>query len=342
MAAIYLGAIDEFGPIETAVALHHDVARLRERLGQVDKVEALYREILRLKSDDAVALQRIEQICRSEERWEDLANVLEKRTAAPATACPPAPSAGFACASWPASTSERLERPYEAIDTLERLLDGRSSEQRTAGEFTTTPEASDLRRGAGRPRGADPAVLARRPLGRRSSRACRSRPSWSPIGSKARALRLEMATVYEKELSLADRATEAYEAILAELPDDDEALAALDRLQRGPQPLRRPPGDPASAGRRWPRAPSGPTLVRRRARILEDRLNNPEAAASALRELGTEAIADDELMAALLRNLRRAGLAHEAARVLVAADRDRAGPRRQGQETRRTSRASPS
>ena len=40
----------------------------------------------------------------------------------------------------------------------------------------------------------------------------------------------EVATVYEKELALADRAVEAYEAMLAEIPDDAEALAALDRL----------------------------------------------------------------------------------------------------------------
>jgi hypothetical protein len=56
--------------------------------------------------------------------------------------------------------------------------------------------------------------------------------------------------------------------------------------------------------------------VRRRARILEDKLANPEAAAACLRELGEDAVRDDELMAVLLRNLRRAGLAHEAARVL--------------------------
>ena len=31
VAEIYLGAVDEFGPIENAVALHHDVARIRER-----------------------------------------------------------------------------------------------------------------------------------------------------------------------------------------------------------------------------------------------------------------------------------------------------------------------
>ena len=68
--------------------------------------------------------------------------------------------------------------------------------------------------------------------------------------------------------------------------------------------------------------------MRRRVKILEDRLNNPEAAASALRELGTDAISDDEMLAALLRNLRRAGLAHEAARALsqrIEIERSRGG-----------------
>src|SRR5262249_37924090 len=69
VVAIYLGAIDEFAPIDAAVAIHHEVARLRERLGQVDKLEDTYREILRLKADDAVALKRVEQICREQGRW---------------------------------------------------------------------------------------------------------------------------------------------------------------------------------------------------------------------------------------------------------------------------------
>src|SRR6185369_11862212 len=57
-------------------------------------------------------------------------------------------------------------------------------------------------------------------------------------------------------------------------------------------------------------------LGRRRAKILEEKLGNPEAAASCLRELGQDAVRDDEMLAALIRNLRRAGLANEAARVL--------------------------
>src|SRR4029079_6056160 len=51
----------------------------------------------------------------------------------------------------------------------------------------------------------------------------------NPDPQKARALRLQVASVYEKELAVPERATEAYEAILASAPDDEEALAALER-----------------------------------------------------------------------------------------------------------------
>ena len=159
---IYLGAIDEFGPIDTAVALHHDAARLRERLGQTDKAEALYDEILRLKSDDEVALARVEEIFRDQQRWEDLANVLEKRTSAPTEALPLGPERRKRLRELATLYEERLERPYEAIDTLERLLievGRRGAEPRRGGD------ARGERRDDRRPRGAGAPVLARRPVG---------------------------------------------------------------------------------------------------------------------------------------------------------------------------------
>src|SRR5262249_7557239 len=138
----------------------------------------------------------------------------------------------------------------------------------------------------------------------------------TPEPAKARELRLRVAGVYEKELGLSERAIEAYESVLAQIPDDAEALAALDRLHES---HARYDDLQDVLGRRSAAATGTEKvdLVRRRAKILEDKLANPEAAAACLRELGEGAVRDDELMAALLRNLRRAGLAHEAARVLA-------------------------
>jgi tetratricopeptide (TPR) repeat protein len=309
IAEIYLGSIDEFGPIEAAVTLHHDAARLRERLGQIDKAEELYRAILRLKSDDTAAIQRVEEICREQGRWEDLANVLEKRTSGPTEALPHGPERRKRLRELAALYEERLERPYEAIDTLERLLGESSEEERAAAEPPSTEETLAAYEALTR-------LYSRVGLWAKVVESLQSQADLTGDRQRARALRLEVAAVYEKELALPDRAIEAYEAILAEIPDDGEALGALDRLTEAHgrfddlQDILRRRAALASGAERI-------EIVRRRARILQDRLNNPEAAAGALRDLGAEAIADDDLLAVLLRNLRRAGLAHEAARVLT-------------------------
>ena len=313
---IYLSAVDEFGPIENAVALHHEVARFRDELGQVDKSEQLYNAILGLKSDDATALDRIEQIYRNQERWGDLSNLLERRTSGPAESLPHGPERRAKFRELAELYESRLEKPYEAIDTLERFVTETGAEEdRNHGEVTDDEDraASTAER-----------VSAYEALVRLYSRvglwanvveSLQHQADLTRDRAKVRELRLRIATVYEKELGLAERAVEAYEALLEQIPDDPQALAALDRLHEAHghyEDLQ------VILGRRAAGASGDERreIVRRRARILEERLGNPEAAASCLRELGVDAVKDDEMMAALIRNLRRAGLAHEAARVL--------------------------
>jgi golgin subfamily B member 1 len=324
IAEIYLGSIDEFGPIEAAVTLHHDAALVRERLGQIGPAEELYRSILRLKSDDAKAIARVEEICRDQQRWEDLANVLEQRTGALTEAMPHGLERRRRLRELATLYEERLERPYEAIDTLERLLRESSEEERGTREPTDSTDPGDSADSADSP-SPEETLGAYEALARLYSRvglwakvveSLQSQADLTRDRPRARALRLEVAAVYERELALPDRAIEAYEAVLAEIPEDAEALAALDRLTEAHGRF----DDLQDILRRRAAVATGTErveIVRRRARILQDRLNNPEAAAGALRDLGTEAIADDDLLAALLRNLRRAGLAHEAARVLT-------------------------
>ena len=134
---------------------------------------------------------------------------------------------------------------------------------------------------------------------------------------EVRKLRLRIADILERELGQGERAIEAFAAMYAANPDDEEALAALDRLYEAHARW----DDLQSILERRTRLASGEArtdLVRRRARILEERLGNPDAAASALRDLGPAGLADRELALALVRNLRRAGLGHEAARTLGA------------------------
>jgi tetratricopeptide (TPR) repeat protein len=307
VAAIHLGAIDEFGAVERAVALHHDVARIRERLAQPEKAEEIYRAILRLKSDDGVALARIEEISRDNERWSDLADVLDKRTGGLTEALPAGPERRAKLRELAALYEDRLEKPYEAVDVLERYV-------AEAAEDTSNADAATLE-ALSEAYGALERLYSRVGMWAKVVESLQRHADLVSDADAARTLRLRVAHVFEKELGQPDRAIEAYETLLAQAPDDGEALAALDRLHEVAgrfDDLQETIGRRAALARGNERT----ELVRRRARILEDKLANPEAAAAAIRELGDDAVRDDELMAVMLRNLRRAGLAHEAARVL--------------------------
>ena len=318
IAAIHLGAIDEFGAVERAVALHHDVALIRERLGQIDKAEELYRAILELKSDDTVALVRTEEIARDQQRWGDLADALDKRTSGPTQALPPGAERRAKLRELAALYEDRLEKPYEAIDALERYVaeaqearDENDPDEARAGA-AGVPAATRVRD----LRGARAAVLARGPVGqgRRQPAAARRAHGRRRRGAGPAPARRDRAS--RKEMGQAERAAAAYETVLAHTRRGRRgaprpSIASMRRRARFDD-LQETLGRRATAARGSERV----ELVRRRARLLEDKLANPEAAASALRDLGEEAVRDDDLMAALLRNLRRAGLAHEAARVL--------------------------
>ena len=106
------------------------------------------------RPDDAVALKRVEEIYRDQQRWEDLANVLEKRTTGPSDAITPAERRAR-MRELATLYEQHLERPYEAIDTLERLLMEAEQERRHRGR------RSRRARGIGRrSRRLDAALLA--------------------------------------------------------------------------------------------------------------------------------------------------------------------------------------
>ena len=346
---IYLGGIDGFAPAEHAVSIHLDVARFREALGQIDQAEERYQAILNLQPDQPHAILRMEEITRSQERWAELAAVLERRVSGPAPIAP-GPDRRAKMTELAGLYERALEKPYEAIDTLERLVgEAAESDGADSGESrpTEAPEAagatgapagsSDPRapldsQGGGPPARAASDVAARaetiaacEALGRLYGRVGlwvkvvdtlqrEAELTSDPVA--ARAVRIRIADVYERELGQADRAIEAFEAIRALDSRDAEALAALDRLYESHARW----DDLQEILARRAELAADETehldLVRRRARILEERLGNPEAAAGALRALGPVALADRELGAALVRNLRRAGLSHEAARTL--------------------------
>ena len=343
---IFLGGIDEFAPAEHAISVHLEVARFREALGQIDKAEERFQAILKLRPDEPRALERLEQITRSQERWPELAAILERRTSG--NEALPAGAERRAKLGELAGLYERaLEKPYEAIDSLEKLVE--ESEEETAEAAIGDTSGASARAESDDDNGEDEPTSADSPAAKKASdpatldasrieiiSACEALTRlygrvgmWAKVvetlqreadltvdPAGARAVRIRVADIYERELGHAERAMEAFEAIRAADPNDAEALAALDRLYESHsrwddlQEILAQRASLASESERL-------DFVRRRARVLEDRLGNPDAAASALRDLGTAGLADRDLTSALVRNLRRAGLSHEAARILT-------------------------
>ena len=306
---IWLSAIDDLGRIDHAVGLHHDVARFREALGQMSEAEQRYRAILALKPDHAAALDRMEEILRSQERWSDLSGLLERRTSGPLEALPAGRERRRKYRELAELYETRLEKPYEAIDTLERYVSEAADDDRGADSADVIAETREACEALAR-------LYSKVGLWAKVIETLQHEVEVVADPRASRSQRLRVAEIYEKELGLADRAVEAYESLVAAVPDDEQALLALDRLHES---HGRFDDLQDILGRRAKLAADGRErieIVRRRAKILEDKLGNPDAAASCLRDLGEDALRDDELAAALVRNLRRAALSHEAVRVL--------------------------
>ncbi|MCG5055911.1 MAG: tetratricopeptide repeat protein [Myxococcales bacterium] len=302
---MFLGAVDSSMDTEEAVSIHHDVAAFRERLGQRDLAEARYLAIVNLRSQDRKALDQLEDIYRGAERWADLASLLERRRGELELGPPLRRQKAVELATL---YDRRLDRPYEAIDTLERYLT----------EFDDDPAGPE-----------DPERLAElRKVLDDLTRLYGKVDLWTKAASSThRSLELEsspearkrlavgLAYIFERELGQPSKAAEAYESLLGDHPDDAETLAALDRLYEA---LGRWESLAEILETRIALATTEERLIliKRRARVLEERLGNPDAAAANLRNLGPEMLDDDEIAGALLRNLRRAGLGHEAVRLV--------------------------
>jgi tetratricopeptide (TPR) repeat protein len=308
---IYQRAAEREGRAE-AVALHLRVGQIREELGQIALAEERYRKVIVLETDNPVAVDRLEQIYRGQERWADLAQVLERRITVPGGRLEGAEARkrAFELAEL---YEKRLERPYEAVDTLERYV--ASAEEEERGLAAGDPHASVLALEARAGYASLARLYGRVGMAQKAASALQRELELTGEGEDARGARWHLAEIYERELSLPARAVDMYEDILKRAPQDAEALAALDRLQQAMGRFEAL----AEVLRRRAEISEGTEkseLVWRRARILEEKLGNPEAAAACLRDLGSDALSDERTAAALLRNLRNAGLAHEALRIL--------------------------
>jgi tetratricopeptide (TPR) repeat protein len=310
VCTIYL-RVAERGPRNEMIAFNLRVAHIREKLLQSEQAEERYRAVLVLESSNVESLDRLEQIYRNTSRWAELASVLERRTLA-ADARLEGPEMRRKAFELAELYEQRLERPYEAVDTLEKYV--ASIEEEKPGEGGSE-QAEQLVAEARAGYAALARLLGKVGMAQKAAAALQRELELAGDGESAREARGHLAEIYERELALPAKAIEVYEAILAKSPEDADALAALDRLHTAAGHFEAL-ADLIERRIQLAKGPEKTDLIWRRARILEEKLGNPDAAAACLRGLGPDALSDPDTAAALLRNLRSAGLSHEAMRIL--------------------------
>jgi len=310
VCAIYL-RVAERGSRSEMVRFNLRAAHIRERLEQRELAEECYRAVLVLEANNVDALDHLEHIYRTTSRWAELAYVLERRTLAGEARLEGSEmrKKAFELAEL---YEQRLERPYEAVDTLEKYVASVEEENSEEEGLERTEEmVAEARAGYA----ALARLLGKVGMAQKAAAALQRELELSGDGEGAREARGHLAELYEHELALPAKAIEVYEAILAKAPGDVAALAALDRLHTAAGHFEAV-ADVLERRIRLAQGQERTDLIWRRARVLEEKLGNPDAAAACLRELGPDALSDPDTAAALLRNLRNAGLAHEAMRIL--------------------------
>ena len=310
VCAIYLRAADR-GSRADMVSFNLRAAHIHENLAQSEAAEECYRSVLVLEPSNVESLDRLEHIYRTSERWSDLAYVLERRALA-GDARLEGPEMRRKAFELAELYERRLERPYEAVDTLEKYVASIEEEKPSAGG---AEPAEGLIAEARAGYAALARLLGKVGMAQKAAAALQRELELAGNGEGAREARGHLAEIYERELALPAKAIEVYEAILATSPEDAAALAALDRLHTAAGHFE---ALAAILDRRIHGAKGAEQtdFIWRRARVLEEKLGNPDAAAACLRGLGPDALSDPETAAALLRNLRSAGLSHEAMRIL--------------------------
>jgi tetratricopeptide (TPR) repeat protein len=307
---VYQRAADR-GQREESMLLNLRVGRIREEQSGLEQAEARYRAVLVLDPSNTKALDRLEAIYRTLSRWSDLATVLERRTMSGEAQLKGTEMRQRAYELADLYES-KLERPYEAVGTLERYVASIEEERLLdEGKEDNSALVEEARTGYQ----ALARLLGKVGMAQKAAAALQRALELADEGPEAHAGRIRLATLFEQELGLPAKAIEVYETILQKTPLDLDAITALDRLLLATGQFERL----ATLIEHRITIALGAErseLIWRRARILEEKLGNPDAAAMCLRQLGPEALTDEGMVNALLRNLRGAKLYSEALNVL--------------------------
>lgn len=283
-AAAYGRALDRPLPVERAVPLRMRLARWQaEHLGAPEDAIAQYCAVLDRVPDHAEALARMERLRAEVGDWSALASLLQQRVA---RAGDEAERMG-ALRRLGRVQARQPEARQAAIATWRRVR--RMAAELNAADGSADPEAADALARLYREAEQWPALV----------RLLEESP---PTPARLR----EIARLCTAHLGDPDRAIDALERARALDPDDAATGAALVDTYRAAGRLPALRALYADLVRRRPPA-ERPALYRALARLLEDELGEPDAAADAWRAVARLAPEDPEPVARLDRLDRAAG-----------------------------------
>ena len=302
LADLYENLAEDADSALGAADLFMEVASIRIKQGQHQDAEAHFRRVLGMRPDDETARARLEDLYRAEGRWVELAASLEERTDPRLGTVAPEAQRPALLRELAEVYTTRLQRPHDALEALERLR------ALVPGDTAVLVQMAELFGRVGRWSKAIETLQRIGDVAEGSDEA-------------AEALR-RIATIYEQELELPERAIEANVQLAATAPEDTAVWVALDRLYQSTGRW----ADLAEVLRKRAALAKEPTdraeLLARRARVLlqlpatAEGADYSEEAAAALRHARTIHPDDPDLADLLVMALLKAGRDREAAAVL--------------------------
>jgi tetratricopeptide (TPR) repeat protein len=278
--------------METLVFLNREVARLCEDLGQMQRAEKHYKSILSIKPDFRPAFERLQEIYRDTERWEDLAALDERQMEDLLDNLPAGPEREAKLRELATLYEEKLDQPYEAMEAWTKVL---SMHPDDVEAYT---------------------ALAR--LGAKTASWARAVEALGHLEELAQdeeevlACRRRMARIYKNDLELPDRAIDLYTQILNLQPEDSEALENLDTLYETHEAWDELEKILELRARLTEDEEKWAQLTSRRAEVLSKRIGDASAAANCYEELRAAYPEQEAYAEASIRLLREAGRIDDA------------------------------
>ncbi len=270
---VFLSASKNAPSRQVAVSYLVDVAEFNDMVGDGDEVERVCRRILGIDPASEFALTKLETLYRDQQRWVDLAALLEERTDPRLGGNGSGEETSRLLAELAALYEEKLDRPADAVEVIKRSI------QLAPQDADAYMRMADIYRAKG--------------SWHEAIRTLRTVSDLSPTAEESIAALREAANIYDEKLGMPEKAISLNVEISTMWPNDPQASSELVNLYSKHEKwnelsilLRRLAGQARDKEERI-------RLLKKRAEVLLHRLNDPAEACAALKH--AQSLKPDEL-----------------------------------------------